>query len=92
MIRPKVFIELTPRWTSCLAPNIRLKIRSLSSDFRELFVQYTIPVTMCTPDLPCPRSGEGKMGHPSLYRKCMTKIQRCADKPINYSPQKIYVT
>ena len=36
--------------------------------------------------------GEGKMGHPSLYRKCMAKTQRCADKPINYSPQKLYVT
>ena len=33
--------------------------------------------------------GEKKFGHSTLYRKCIAKTQWCADKPINYSPQKI---
>ena len=49
---------------------------------------------MRTPDLTLAQMtvrGEKKLGHPTLYRKCIGKTQWCADKPINYSPQKIDV-
>ena len=35
--------------------------------------------------------GHQKLAQHILYRKCTGKKQWCVDKPMNYSPQKIYV-